>query len=260
MDGFTLAASKPRIGIVGGTGKEGSALALRFGSRGYEIYLGSRDVVKAEKKASQLNERMLEAGEAASITGVDDHTAIREGDVVFLSIPYSIESKVGATIPIKNILLEEREFLRDKLLVDVIVPTKVHAPMVIDEEDLLYYRRKFGVGKTPSVTEEIYLFAYNHLNLTLRIVGAFKTISFHRIADVRKDLLDEILIWGFEEPDIHAVRRLCEDVNKAEKPRIYEVPQIFWRSIEGVCEYIREQSLMGKRIMALTFSYEMKEP
>lgn len=255
-----MAAGKPSIGIVGGTGKEGSALALRFGSRGYRIYLGSRDPVKAERTASQLRKRLVEAGEASSITGVDDHAAIVKGDVVFLSIPYSIESKVGATIPIKNILLEEREFLRDKLLVDVIVPTKMHAPMVIDEEDLLYYRRKFGVGKTPSVTEELYLFAYNHLNLTLRIVGAFKTISFHRLADIRKDLLDEILIWGFEDPDVQAIRNLCEDVNKAEKPRIYEVPQIFWRSIEGVCEYIREQSLMGKRIMALTFSYEMKEP
>ncbi|HID17692.1 TPA: NADPH-dependent F420 reductase, partial [Candidatus Bathyarchaeota archaeon] len=46
-----MAVEKPAIGIVGGTGKEGSALALRFGSRGYKIYLGSRDAARAEKKA-----------------------------------------------------------------------------------------------------------------------------------------------------------------------------------------------------------------
>lgn len=114
-----------------------------------------------------------------------------------------------------------------------------------------------GWGKIPSVTEEIYLFAYNHLNLTLKIVGAFKTISFHRMADAQSDLLNEILIWGFEDRDLDAVKKLCEDINRAKKPKIYEVPQIFWRSIEGVCDYIREQSLMGKEVVALTFSYKM---
>ncbi|HID17667.1 TPA: hypothetical protein EYP26_05175, partial [Candidatus Bathyarchaeota archaeon] len=210
----------------------------------------------AEKKAAELKSRLAKFKASADILGVDNHTAVNMGDVIFLSIPYSIESKVGAAIPVKNILMEEPN-LKDKVLVDVIVPTKLHTPMIIDEEDLAYYRRKFGAGKTPSVTEEIYLFAYNHLNLTPRIVGAFKTISFHRIADVRNDLPDEILIWGFEDRDIDVVRKICEDINKAEKPRIYEVPQIFWRSIEGVCEYIREQSLMGREIMALTFSYKM---
>lgn len=257
MRAGALNSKRLKIGIVGGTGKEGSALALRFGSRGYKIYLGSRNKIKAEEKASQLNKKLTNSDAPLNISGVDNQTAIRESDIIFLSIPYSIESKVGALVPIKKILEEERKILDKKILIDIIVPPKVHAPMIIDSEDLIYYRKKFGEGKTPSVTEEIYLFAYYHLDLTLRIVGAFKTISFFRISDISKDLLDEIIIWGFEDTDINLISDLCKDINKFKEPMIYVVPQMFWRSIEGVCEYMREQSTIGKNIMALTFSYKM---
>jgi predicted dinucleotide-binding enzyme len=248
-------AKQLKIGIVGGTGKEGSALALRFGSRGYRTYLGSRSQVKAEEKALQLNEKLAGFHPASDISGVDNHTAIHEADIVFLSMPYSIETKVGAAVPVRTLLTEERPVLEDKILVDLIVPTKLHAPIIIDDEDLVYYRRKFGVGKTPSVTEEIYLFAYHHLKVRPRIVGAFKSISFYRIADVQNDLSDEILIWGFEDSDLSLISNLCKDLNRSKEPKIYTVPQIFWRSIEGVCEFIRQQSSMGKDIMGLTFSY-----
>lgn len=58
-----MAAVRPSIGIVGERGKRGSALALRFGSRGYRIYLGCRDA-EAEKGASQLSERLSGCCEA----------------------------------------------------------------------------------------------------------------------------------------------------------------------------------------------------
>jgi len=76
--------------------------------------------------------------------------------------------------------------LKIRFFVGVIMSTKVHAPMIIDDEDLIYYRQKFGIGKTPSVTEELYLFAYNTLKVAPRIARAFKTTWFHRIAYVEK--------------------------------------------------------------------------
>ena len=41
-----------RIGLIGGTGKEGRGLALRWARAGHEILIGSRDAEKARARAS----------------------------------------------------------------------------------------------------------------------------------------------------------------------------------------------------------------
>ena len=45
-----------KIGILGGTGALGSALTKKWAIKGYEILIGSRDPVKAQKIATQANE------------------------------------------------------------------------------------------------------------------------------------------------------------------------------------------------------------
>ena len=39
-----------RIGIVGGTGKEGAGLGLRWAQAGHEVIIGSRDPERARAK------------------------------------------------------------------------------------------------------------------------------------------------------------------------------------------------------------------
>ncbi len=43
-----------RIGIVGGTGKEGVGLGLRWAQAGHEVIIGSRDPERARAKAAEL--------------------------------------------------------------------------------------------------------------------------------------------------------------------------------------------------------------
>ena len=43
-----------KIGFISGTGKEGQALAVRFGSYGHSIVIGSRDISKAELSGNQI--------------------------------------------------------------------------------------------------------------------------------------------------------------------------------------------------------------
>ena len=54
-----------RIGIIGGTGREGRGIAMRWARAGHEVVLGSRDAARAAEKAREL----CAAGEAAVITG-----------------------------------------------------------------------------------------------------------------------------------------------------------------------------------------------
>ena len=74
-----------KIGILGGTGPEGSGLAYRWACAGEHIVIGSRDAGRAEATAQQLRERI---GQSALIEGVDNATAAT-CDIVVLTVPFS---------------------------------------------------------------------------------------------------------------------------------------------------------------------------
>ena len=48
----------PIIAILGGTGKEGSGLALRWAAAGYKIVIGSRQVERARFVADNINQQV----------------------------------------------------------------------------------------------------------------------------------------------------------------------------------------------------------
>jgi NADPH-dependent F420 reductase len=74
-----------KIGIVGGTGPEGSGLAYRWACAGEHIVIGSRDAGRAEDTARQLRERV---GGSPQIEGADNATAA-QCEVVVLTVPFS---------------------------------------------------------------------------------------------------------------------------------------------------------------------------
>lgn len=75
-----------KIGILGGTGPEGSGLAYRWARAGEEILIGSRDPQRAVEAARQLRARI---GAAAKIEGADNATAAAACGVVVLTVPFS---------------------------------------------------------------------------------------------------------------------------------------------------------------------------
>jgi NADPH-dependent F420 reductase len=98
-----------RIGIVGGTGKQGSGLAIRWARAGHTIALGSRDAAKARARAAEL------AGQGHAIDGGDNAWAAREGEVVVLTVPYEAHADT-----LRAIL----EPVTGKVVIDVTVPLK----------------------------------------------------------------------------------------------------------------------------------------
>jgi len=108
-----------RIGIVGGTGKQGSGLAVRWAKAGHSIALGSRDAAKARARAAEL------AGAGQAIDGGDNAWAAREGEVVVLTVPYEAHAET-----LRGIV----EAAAGKVVIDMTVPLKppkvsrVHLP------------------------------------------------------------------------------------------------------------------------------------
>jgi len=72
----------PTIAILGGTGKEGPGLAMRWASVGYPIIIGSRQLEKAQATAAELNTQLG----LDTIAGLENGDAARQADICVLTV------------------------------------------------------------------------------------------------------------------------------------------------------------------------------
>ena len=75
-----------KIGIIGGTGPEGSGLAARWAAAGEHIVIGSRDANRAAETANLLRARL---GSTAGIDGAENVLAVEQCEIVVLTVPFS---------------------------------------------------------------------------------------------------------------------------------------------------------------------------
>ena len=71
------------IAIVGGTGAEGTGLAVRFARAGAQVRIGSRDVARAQAAAARINE----TAQSTNVEGCLNNDAVRGADVIVLTVP-----------------------------------------------------------------------------------------------------------------------------------------------------------------------------
>jgi NADPH-dependent F420 reductase len=96
---------RPTLAILGGTGKEGPGLALRWASAGYPIIIGSRQKEKAEATAEALNKQLgLE-----TIRGMVNAEAARAAEICVLTVMYTAHQEAIEGL---------KSDLRGKILVD----------------------------------------------------------------------------------------------------------------------------------------------
>jgi NADPH-dependent F420 reductase len=168
-----------RVGIVGGTGKEGRGLALRWARAGHEVRLGSRDAARAGAIAAELSRSpgLRAATDPGTDTGIDtiwggdNASAVRDADAVVLSVPYTAHQEtLAALVPA----------LAGKLLIDITVPLapprvrEVHLPP--GESAALQAQALLGPG--------------------VRVVAALHHVSSAHLADVEHAIDCDILVCG----------------------------------------------------------------
>jgi len=152
------------IAILGGTGKEGAGLAMRWAQAGHAIVIGSRDAERARTKAAEM------CAARKTITGESNAEAARLGEIVVVALP---ANGLGATLP------ETREGCRGKVVVSTVVPLT------------------FGGGRlfTPppigSSAEEV-----QSLLPEARVVAAFHHIAAHELADTEHPIECDLLLCG----------------------------------------------------------------
>jgi NADPH-dependent F420 reductase len=102
-----------RIAVIGGTGAEGSGLALRFAKADLRVRIGSRSLDKAESTARRI---AAQAG-SGEVTGHTNSDAAAAAAVVILTVPLSAQVETLRDI--------RGHFNPGAILVDATVPLEV---------------------------------------------------------------------------------------------------------------------------------------
>lgn len=96
-----------RIGVVGGTGREGFGLGVRWAKAGNIVTIGSRDAARARARAEAISTH------GWPVRGSSNADACRGSEIVVLSVPYAAHDQTLRELEVE---------LRDKILIDITVP------------------------------------------------------------------------------------------------------------------------------------------
>lgn len=164
-------SSADPVAIVGGTGALGSALALRLAVAGTPVRLGSR---RAESAADAVGRLVAVTGDgAAPIEGFVNDEAVRDCEIVFLTVPFRAQSE--------NLTNLKHALQPGQILVDASVPL---AAAISGKAT-----RTVGVWQGSAAQQ-----AAEMTPDGVRVVSALQTISAISLGDLGHALDEDVLI------------------------------------------------------------------
>jgi NADPH-dependent F420 reductase len=156
-----------RLAVIGGTGKEGNALAARFARAGVEVLIGSRDAGRGAAAAEDLNRRLgLETAR-----GMSNRNAAEQAEIVLLSLPYE---------GMAPILADLRDAVQGKVVINI--------ASALDPER----KSRAKVPPAGSTTAEVQQFFGD----AVKVVAAFQSIAPEKLEEVDSQIDSDVLVCG----------------------------------------------------------------
>jgi NADPH-dependent F420 reductase len=193
------------VAIIGATGALGFGLALRWGTAGVPVVIGSRDGARAQEAAQRARAAVPEA----QVEGFENAEAATKADVVVLSVPFRNQSETLTNL--KTVLQPHQ------LVVDATVPL---AAAVSGRAT-----RMLGVWQGSAAQQ-----AQEMVPEGVRVVSALHTVSAVTCTDLDHALDEDVLVCGDRREDKQRVMALidridglrCVDAGRLEMARIAE--------------------------------------
>lgn len=171
------------IAVLGGTGKEGGGLALRWAHRGHKVILGSRSAERARDAAAAMN---IALG-GSSVTGMANAEAAAAAEIIVLAVPFSAQQPT---------VDEVRDHLAGKILIDVTVPL---VPPKVSRVQL-----PEGGSAVEAVQKK--------LGDAVRVVSAFQNISAHHLTRLDEEVECDVLVCADDPEAAELVIALAEEI------------------------------------------------
>jgi 8-hydroxy-5-deazaflavin:NADPH oxidoreductase len=173
---MSLTEDYPVIAILGGTGKEGRGLAMRWAAAGYPIIIGSRQKERAEATAKEINEELA----VNTASGLENKEATRRADICVLTVVQAAHREILES------LVEE---LQGKILVDATSRVDYRDPQP---------------PEPPSAAQQAHII----LGQNVQVVAAFQNIPARKLSQSIDQPLDaDVLVCS---DDLHAANKVIE--------------------------------------------------
>jgi 8-hydroxy-5-deazaflavin:NADPH oxidoreductase len=153
------------ICVVGGTGAEGSGLALRWAYAGHKVTIGSRDESKAKEIAHELNVILG----ADRISGMESRKGVAAADIVVLTVPFAAQMATVSGL---------QGELAGKILIDVTVPL---VPPKVSRVQL-------------PPTDSCVVAVQQMFGDKVRVVSAFQNVSAHKLRNIERDIDCDVFV------------------------------------------------------------------
>lgn len=153
------------IAILGGAGKEGSGLALRWGDAGHRVIIGSRSAQRASDAAAELNEELNNP----MVSGAYNREAAAACDIAVLAVPFPVQQETALAVA---------DLLKEKILIDVTVPLKPPKVGTVQLPD----------GGSAAVALQAML------GPEITVAAAFQNVSAHHLRDLKHMMDCDVLV------------------------------------------------------------------
>lgn len=169
------------VGVIGGTGAQGSALGLRWSAAGLKVVIGSRDEERASSVAAEIAETT-----GNQVLGAGNSRCVQLADVVLLAVPWKAHRQT-----VEDLSAE----LAGKILVDCVVPIGFD------------HRGPYALPVDEGSAAEQALSLAPHASVT----AAFHHVSAVLLADLSRSTVDsDVLVLGDDRDVTSTVRELAD--------------------------------------------------
>jgi len=176
------------IAIIGGTGKQGSGLALRLARKGRRIIIGSRSEEKAISVAAKMKNRLKYEYD---IIGTSNFKAASQSNILILCVP--IEAQLDT---LKSI---SKTFTENKILIDVSVPLET---CIGGKPDTLICLWQGSAAQR----------AAHLVPDTVKVVSAFQTISSSALHNLSKSVDSDVIVCSNSDSARKIVMAIAEEI------------------------------------------------
>jgi 8-hydroxy-5-deazaflavin:NADPH oxidoreductase len=171
------------IAVLGGSGKEGSGLALRWAHKGHRVIIGSRTAERAQEAAATMNATLG----SDRVQGAANLAAAAQADIVVLAVPFAAQQSTASEVAAE---------LTGKILIDVtvpLVPPKVGRVQLPDG------------GSAVAAVQAM-------LGETVRVVSAFQNISAHHLTKLDEPVECDVLVCADDPEAADTVVALSQEI------------------------------------------------
>lgn len=179
-----------QIAIIGGTGKQGRGLALRWAKAGHSILIGSRNRANADKIAEEIISNLSSIGVTPKVESGLNREVVEDAEIIVLTIPYA---------SIQDLILSIKNGLHPgQIILSPIVPLKVR-----DTGEMGVDRHRI------SAAEKVYLMTKV---LGPETVAAFHTIPATNLSRIEFPLNFDVVVTGNDKNAKNTVMSLISQI------------------------------------------------